>query len=139
MRHCLSDELSSGILEPKETLLRRLSALLAIFAAIMLVIGGAPTFALAAPCDPCPPDCAMMMEAAAKAAAHHGQDSQQQGQPDTPCKATLVCATAVAPPILPEQIAFGAPVAQVVHLQILSDRSAPSRPPDRELRPPIAA
>jgi hypothetical protein len=116
-----------------------LSALVAMFAAIMLVIGGAPTFAMAAPCNPCPPDCAMMKEAAAKAAAQHGKDGQQQGQPDNPCKATLVCATSVAAPILTEQIAFPARVGQGLQLQILSDRSASSRPPDRELRPPIAA
>ena len=123
----------------KEPPLRRLSALVAMFAAVMLVIGGVPTFALAAPCNPCPPDCEMMKEAAAKAATQQGKDTQHQGQPDSPCKATLVCTSAVAAPILAEQVAFPVRVAQGVQLQILSDRSAPSRPPDRELRPPISA
>jgi hypothetical protein len=101
----------------------------------MLVIGGAPAFAQAAACDPCPPDCAMMKEAA----AHHGKDQQTQGQADSSCKATLACAAPLAPPLLAEQIAFPARAAQPVQRQFASDRWAPSRPPDRELRPPILA
>ena len=121
---------------PKELPLRRLSALVAMVAAIMFVIGGTPVIAEAAPCNPCPPDCAMMKEMAAKAAAEQSKATHQQDQPDNPCKPTLACAAPAVAPLIGQQFAWPVQVAQEARQEIVSDQAAPSRPPDRQLRPP---
>jgi hypothetical protein len=107
-----------------------------MLAAIMLVVAGAPSVATAMPCDPCPPDCAMMKAAMAQA-DHHGKASQQQERPESPCKASIACPVAVVAPLL---TVAAAPVwfaPQAAEQVALVQAAAPSRPPDRTLRPPI--
>jgi hypothetical protein len=115
----------------------RLSRLLALLAAIMLVIGGAPAVAAAQSCNPCPPDCPMMQQMAASA-DNHAQTAARGGQADNPCKQGLACQTFAA--------AVAAPSATFVAIALSADvvdhskadaLAAPSRPPDRNLRPPI--
>lgn len=99
----------------------------------MLVIAGAPSRAVAAPCDPCPPDCAMMRQAA----TDHGKASDKGGQADSPCKPSLACqvsATMTAPTtgVVAVTLAAGA-----VDHRLGEPLATPSHPPDRSLRPPI--
>jgi hypothetical protein len=107
-----------------------------MIAAIMLVIGGTPAVAAPGPCNPCPPDCAMMMQAAGMA-DQHAKGPQQQTQGDNPCKSSIACQTAAALPVLPEGVTLEWAVRQSVAHAIRADMSVPSRPPDRDLRPPI--
>lgn len=117
------------------------SALLAFIATIMLVVAGGPTLAQVATCDPCPPDCPMMASATPSAAAmdDHGKAPAQGETPQkSACVQTALCqAATVAPPVT---VGTGAdlyfPRSAGKH-DIVSDRAAPSRPPDRDLRPPI--
>ena len=115
----------------------KLSHILALLAAIMLVIGGAPAVAAAQPCDPCPPDCPMMQQMAASA-DNHTQAPAKGGQPDNPCKQGLACqtfATAVAAPS-GSFVTFALSGDAIEH-RLADALAAPSRPPDRNLRPPI--
>jgi hypothetical protein len=107
-----------------------------MLAAIMLVVAGAPSMAAAMPCDPCPPDCAMM-KAAMVLADQHGKAPQQQERPESPCKASIACPVAVVAPLLAETAAPVWFAPQVADRPTLIQAAAPSRPPDRTLRPPI--
>lgn len=115
--------------------LTRASFLVALLAVIMLVIGGAPARASAGQCNPCPPDCPMMK---AQAAADQHQKAPSGNPAETPCKAMVVCPTAIAMPVLPEALALTALSPRAVRQRLVNERLAPSRPPDRELRPPIS-
>ena len=116
--------------------LRQWSILLACMAVIALVITGAPGTAAAASCDPCPPDCAMMMEAAAApmvSTDHH----KAPLTPDAPCKQGQACQASAGSAMLAVASVLAAPsVARATH-NLLTARVTPSRPPDRDLRPPI--
>ena len=116
--------------------MRKLSHLLALLAAIMLLIGGAPTMAAAQPCDPCPPDCAMMQQL-----AEHASDPQKApnptGKADNPCQQMAVCQTVTATVAPSELVSFVALSAGSVTHELFDPLQAPSRPPDRSLRPPI--
>jgi len=120
--------------------LRNWSALLAFVATIMLVIAGGPTVARAAACDPCPPDCPMMTSAAANSATadDHGKAPAQGEKPaKPPCVQAGICQASAAPPMPLASLDIGyLPVAAARHA-VVSDRAAPSRPPDETLRPPI--
>lgn len=124
-----------------ETLLRNWSALLAFVATIMLMIAGGPSVATAAACDPCPPDCPMMAPASASATAmdDHGKAPAQGETPQkSPCVQTGFCqAASVAAPMVGETAAVLPLPRNALRHDLISDRVAPSRPPDRELRPPI--
>jgi hypothetical protein len=114
----------------------RLARLLALLAAIMLVIGGAPAVAASQPCNPCPPDCPMMQQMADQA-AHHGNLSDQDGKANNPCKPDVACqvsASMTAP--LQAAVAITLTTA-ALDLRPGDPLAAPSRPPDRSLRPPI--
>jgi hypothetical protein len=117
--------------------MQRLSRLLALLAAIMLMIGGSPAVAASQPCNPCPPDCAMMKQMAAASADHHGQ--APKGSPsENPCKQSLACqvsAAAVAAP--PTALVAFVLTTQKVDHRLAAALAAPSHPPDRSLRPPI--
>jgi hypothetical protein len=117
----------------------RASNLLAILAAIMLVIGGAPAWAAASPCNPCPPDCPMMapMKVAKTSADHHAPAPGKSGKADDPCKSGLACQAAFATPLLPEAAAETLLTAQAADHRLTSSVGGPSRPPDPGLRPPI--
>lgn len=124
----------TAILEAWRISLPRIHLIAALFAAVMLVIVGAPVRAAATPCNPCPPDCAMMKQTAA--ADHHGQ-APAKGGADNPCKQGLLCQAAAATPA-PSQS------AEVRILAGAADVGSPARelpaashPPDRSLRPPI--
>jgi hypothetical protein len=115
-----------------------LSVFAAFLAAIMLVIVGAPARAAVSPCDPCPPDCPMMQQMAAATPDHHGQAHDKGGQAENPCKQGLACQGSAAPVVAPS----GALAAVVLTTEAVDHRlavalAAPSRPPDRSLRPPI--
>ena len=107
-----------------------------MLAAVMLVVAGAPSIAAAMACDPCPSDCAMM-KAAMVQADHHGKAPQQQERPKSPCKASIACPTAVVAPLLTETVAPVWFAPQATEQLALIQAAAPSRPPDRTLRPPI--
>lgn len=114
-----------------------LSRLLALLAAIMLLIGGAPAFAATQPCDPCPPDCPMMAQMTT-ATADHGKAPDPAGKADNPCKPDLACqasATMTAP--LMHAVADVTLTSTRVDHRLGDPLAAPSRPPDRSLRPPI--
>jgi hypothetical protein len=114
--------------------MQRLSRLLALLAAVMLVIGGAPAVAAAQPCNPCPPDCPMMQQMAASA-DHHAPTPAKDSQPGNPCKQGLACAAFTAAVAAPsETFALG---GDAVEHRLADALAAPSRPPDRNLRPPI--
>jgi len=114
----------------------RLARLLALLAAIMLVIGGAPAVAASQPCDPCPPDCPMMQQMAEQM-AHHGKAPDQGGKANSPCKPDVACqvsASMTAP--LQTTVAITLTTA-ALDLRPSDPLAAPSHPPDRSLRPPI--
>ena len=115
----------------------KLSRLLALLAAIMLVIGGAPAVAAVQPCNPCPPDCPMMQQMAGSA-EHHSPAPAKGGQAENPCKQGLACQAFAAAVVAPTatQIAFTFTGDAIEH-NISDALAAPSRPPDRNLRPPI--
>lgn len=116
--------------------MRRLSRIFALLAAIMLVIGGAPTVASASTCDPCPPDCPMMKQLAAEQAADHGAPAKG-GKADNPCQQMVACQTVTASVAPSELVSFVALSAASVTHEAFDPLAAPSRPPDRSLRPPI--
>lgn len=121
--------------------MRNWSALLAFVATIMLVVAGGPAVATTAACDPCPPDCPMMASAQASAAAMDDR-GKAPIQGETPqksdCVQTALCqaATAAAPLTVGTVADLYFPRSTGKH-DIVSDGAAPSRPPDRDLRPPI--
>jgi hypothetical protein len=121
--------------------LRNWSALLAFVATIMLVIAGGPSVASAAACDPCPPDCPMMapVQTSAPAMDNHGTAPAKGETPQkSPCVQTGLCqAASVAAPVPVETLAVLYLPRNAAGHDIVSDRAAPSPPPDRELRPPI--
>jgi hypothetical protein len=79
-----------------------------------------------------------MMQQMAASADNHAQTPARGGQADNPCKPALVCqaaAAAVAPPSEgPASIVLTAALVEHGPADALA---APSRPPDRNLRPPI--
>jgi hypothetical protein len=106
-----------------------------MFAAITLVIGGVPTVAAADACNPCPPDCEMMQAAMAD---HHGKaPAQQQDQGEAPCKASIACQASAAVLVAPPATTVTWLASGGTGHAIEADLRAPSRPPDRALRPPI--
>ena len=115
----------------------RASDLLALLAAIMLVVGGAPARASAGSCNPCPPDCAMMAQMAKASADHHAKNPGKTGKSENPCKASLACQGAFAVPLLPQAAAETALAVEAADHDLIGALAAPSRPPDRTLRPPI--
>ena len=122
--------------------MRNWSALLAFVATIILVIAGGPSVATAAPCDPCPPDCPMMAPATTSATAVHDH-GKAPAQGDVPqkssCLQTGLCqAATVAPPVPVGTLAVLHLPRHAAKQDVVSDRAAPSRPPDQELRPPIS-
>jgi hypothetical protein len=111
----------------------RYANLLALLAAIMLVFAGAPSRAETSGCDPCPPDCPMMK------ASTDAQPHQKAPKADeSPCtKAVAACATAIALPVASQREAITWLSASEIRQDLLNEARAPSRPPDRALRPPI--
>lgn len=105
----------------------------------MLAICGAPSRAAAAPCDPCPPDCPMMaqMAKAAGAAGHHAQVPDKGGSSEDPCKPGLACQAAFAVPLLAQTATETVLAVEAAHHDLIVTLPARSRPPDRNLRPPI--
>jgi hypothetical protein len=114
----------------------RLSRILALLAAIMLVIGGTPAVASAHDCNPCPPDCPMMKQMAAEQAANHSVPGKD-GKAENPCQQMVACQTITASVAPSEQVSFVALSAASVSHEAFDPLQAPSRPPDRSLRPPI--
>jgi hypothetical protein len=112
----------------------RLSRILALLATIMLVIGGSPAVAASQPCNPCPPDCAMMKQMAAD---HHGKTPDKGGQPDNPCKPGLACQASVSVTAPSVAASFAILTTTRVDHGGRDQLAASSRPPDRSLRPPI--
>ena len=114
----------------------RANTLLALLVAIILVIGGAPSVATAQACDPCPPDCPMMKQLAAEQPVSHRAPAKG-GKADNPCQQMVACQTITASVAPSEQVSFIALSAASVSHEAFDPLQAPSRPPDRSLRPPI--
>jgi len=114
----------------------RLSRFLALLAAIMLVIGGVPSRAAASPCDPCPPDCAMMKQMPTSSGQHNNAPDTG-GNADNPCKQGLACQVSAATAAPSEMVASVTLSAGVVDHRPGEPLAAASHPPDRSLRPPI--
>lgn len=114
----------------------RMSTLVAFFAAIMLVIGGALAPAQAADlaaCDPCPADCPMMA-----GADHAGADRPSAPSPDaSACDQDLACPGAGVASLCNATADFTVLALGAADLDRLEPLAAASRPPDRNLRPPI--
>ena len=112
--------------------------LLGLLAAIILMVGGAPTNASANPCNPCPPDCAMMAQIrqAAVMADHH-QVAGKRDRSESPCKSAAVCPSTFALPLLPQAATETVILAEAAEHDLVAALAAPSRPPDPTLRPPI--
>lgn len=111
----------------------RLSRILALVAAIMLVIGSAPVVAAEQPCDPCPPDCPMMQ---VSLAGDH-QKAPDGGKANPSCKQDVLCQAGVTVSAEPSQMEFVPISAETVDHRLANALPARSRPPDRSLRPPI--
>jgi hypothetical protein len=120
----------------RRLLLLRASTLVALLAAIMLVIAGAPSRALANPCDPCPPDCPMMKQMAASAGEQH-KAPDTSGKAHNPCKQGLACQVSATMTAPAQSVATVRLTSAAVDHQLGDPLAAPSRPPDRSLRPPI--
>jgi hypothetical protein len=110
-----------------------LSIFAAFVAAIMLVIGGTPVRAATGPCDPCPPDCPMM----AQASADQPHKAPKGDPAESPCQAMVACPAAMTLPPGPPPMAIAWLTLKDAGLRPAEEQRAPSRPPDRELRPPI--
>ena len=115
----------------------RLRVFLGLLAAIILMVGGAPASAAADSCNPCPPDCPMMAQMAKAAADHHAQTPGKAGKADNPCKASAVCQSAFAVPLIPQTAVETVLLAEIARHDLVATPAAPSRSPDRTLRPPI--
>ena len=122
----------------KEPQLRHWSALLAFVAAMLLAIAGGPSVAQTAVCDPCPPDCPMMLPDGAAAAADHDSTAPAQ-KSKAPCQQTVLCQAAPVVAPIPAGAAFTPLSPTRATMAWTNAPEAPSRPPDRNLRPPISA
>jgi hypothetical protein len=116
--------------------MRGLSQFFALLAAIMLVIAGVPSVASAQACDPCPPDCPMMKQLAAEQASHQ-KGPAKGGKADSPCQQMVACQTVTASVAPSDLMTFVALTSASVTHEAIDPLRAPSRPPDRSLRPPI--
>lgn len=103
----------------------------------MLVIAGAPSLAVAAECDPCPPDCPMMAVAADQGDRQDHPASDGPQDLGAACQQVIACQSAAA---LHAPLASGpAPSglqAAAEHERLLQPPPR-SQPPDETLRPPI--
>ena len=118
--------------------LHRWSVILAFVATIMLVIAGGPTLAVAAICDPCPPDCPMMLPDTAMALAPEQPDEAPADDRDeSPCQQTVLCPATTVVAALTTAAPLPAPLFTSNRHGWLRELPAISRPPDRSLRPPI--
>jgi hypothetical protein len=115
----------------------RVRAFLGLLAAIILMIGGAPANASASPCNPCPPDCPMMARMASATADHQDSLPGKSGKADNPCKSAAVCQSAFAVPLLRHATVETVLLAEATEHDLVRALTAPSRPPDPTLRPPI--
>lgn len=77
-----------------------------------------------------------MMQAQAEAMATHHQDKAPQSD-QNPCKAMVICQASTALPPMPQPVGLTWLAVSDVRQQLVNARFAPSRPPDRALRPPI--
>lgn len=117
--------------------LMRLSTLVGVLAAITLVIAGAGASRASPACDPCPPDCPMMA-GETMGGAHADHHGEAPAEKPGCCDHGLRTQTSAAlPPLFAGDVEIGVAAASVRH-DLIDDRAAPSRPPDRALRPPIA-
>lgn len=119
----------------------RLRRILALLAAITMVIAGRPTLAAPALCNPCPPDCAMMAQAATTTAPadHSGKSPDHGGKAANPCNQGDICQAPVAAMVMADATQSMAMLSSDdAGLRPPTQVRAPSRPPDRSLRPPIS-
>lgn len=106
----------------------------------MLVIAGSPAAAASAGCDPCPPDCEMMLQDAATSGASadsHPSPAHPQDGSQTLCKQAVMCQAPAATPVPQVAVVFARLSEDVARRPWLNVLAAPSRPPDQVLRPPI--
>lgn len=106
----------------------------------MLVVAGGPAVAAAASCDPCPPDCEMMLQDAAASAASadsHGSPARPQDGSQTPCNQAVMCQASVAAAVPQVAVEFARLPKDGAERPWRNSVAGPSRPPDQVLRPPI--
>lgn len=135
MRTLASGQAAPHASASKELPLRAWSTLVALIAVMVLAISGGPSVARELVCDPCPPDCPMMMGATSDA-------PQSSPAPDdkgkAPCEQMALCQ---APVFAVPPLTRLSPV-RISHVRVArvwnNTPEAPSRPPDRTLRPPIS-
>lgn len=79
-------------------------------------------------------------QTSATAKGDHGKAPAKGEMPQkSPCVQTGLCqTTSVAPPMAAATVAILYLPRGAAQHDIVSDRAAPSRPPDRDLRPPIS-
>jgi len=111
---------------------------LAFVAAMLLAFAGGPTLAKTAACDPCPPDCPMMAGASVDGAYKPSPGPAGQTE-KAPCERSVLCPAAVVVAPAPLAPVEGQQSATLIAVRWTDSPPAPSRPPDRSLRPPIHA
>lgn len=79
----------------------------------------------------------MMAQMAKAAADHHAQMPGKSGKAENPCKSGLACQGAFAMALAPHAPVETVLVAESTDHDLVGALMAPSRPPDRNLRPPI--
>lgn len=77
------------------------------------------------------------MAKAAGAAGHHAQVPDKGGSSEDPCKPGLACQAAFAVPLLAQTATETVLAVEAAHHDLIVTLPARSRPPDRNLRPPI--
>lgn len=119
----------------KERPLRHWSTLLALVTAMLLAIAGGPSLASEAVCDPCPPDCPLMLRDSAAASKAPDTPADREGQ--APCQQTVLCQAPLVVAPGPAGLAVAPFVSTPIPVSWTNSGDPPSRPPDRSLRPPI--
>lgn len=73
----------------------------------------------------------------AQASADQPQKAPKGDPAESPCQAMVACPTAIALPAAPLALPIAWLTPKDVGLRPAEEQRAPSRPPDRDLRPPI--
>jgi hypothetical protein len=117
--------------------MQRVRIFIGLLAAVILMIGAAPASASRDACNPCPSDCPMTGQMAKATADHHAPTPGKTGGAEAPCKSGVACQAAFAVPLVPETAAEIVLATETARHDLIVALAAPSRPPDRNLRPPI--
>ncbi len=106
---------------------------------MLLAIAGGPSVAQEAVCDPCPPDCPMMLPDSAAPVTDQGAKAPADQPGKAPCQQTVLCQAAPVVAPIPVGVAFTPMSPTRAMARWTNSPDTPSRPPDRDLRPPKSA